>query len=63
MDSTCLDVIVGNVNKNRNVKGDKNNVLEISKDDARVSALAKLSTTNKTDNEKEVKWFDQEMQM
>ena len=52
---------VENTNKNRNVKGNKYDMLEISKDDTRVSALAKLSTTNKTNDKKKVKSVDQEM--
>ena len=48
------------MNKNRNVREDKNEVIAISKDDARVSALKNLSATKQNEHEKRVAWLDQQ---
>ena len=58
-----MHLIVGNVNKNRNVSKNEKGVIEISKHDARDGALERLMTTKEKvkDNNKRklVKWKDE----
>ena len=53
---------VGNVNKNRNVSKNSDNLIEISKSDIQTQTLKKLITVNEKNKKslsKQVKWKDE----